>query len=63
MRMKSFGILSDDLKERAWTTEELRRSETETPTRTLTWWLYIPMVYLRFAEIIERVADSFDGHT
>lgn len=57
-KLKTFNIISDDVKENQWDYQEDSERHIDEPgtVREVSWWLYIPNPYLRFADLIERVA-------
>ena len=58
VKLKSFGIISDDVKERQYDYQEDSERYIDEPgtVREVSWWLYIPKAYFRFIDIIERVS-------
>ena len=59
-KLKSYGILSDDMKERQWEYQEdsERHIDEDGSVREISWWIYIPHVYLRLAELVDRVSSG-----
>ncbi len=57
-KLKSYGILSDDMKERQWEykVDEECHIDQDGSLREISWWICIPNVYLRLAELVDRVS-------
>ena len=58
-KLKSLGIISDDVKERQWRYEVDTDRHVDEPgtVREITWWISVPKPYLRFVGLIERVSS------
>lgn len=58
VKLKSFGIILDDVKERQWDYQEdsERHIDQDGTVREVSCWLYIPKAYFRFVDIIQRVS-------
>ena len=57
-KLKSYGILFDDMKEAKWVYQEDSEChiDQDGSVREISWWIYIPHVYLRLAELVDRVS-------
>ncbi|MFZ1934475.1 MAG: hypothetical protein WCB27_21320 [Thermoguttaceae bacterium] len=58
LKMKSHGIILDDMKERQWEYKEdgERHIDQDGSVREISWWLTVPKAYFRLAELVERAS-------
>lgn len=57
-KLKSYGILSDDIKERQWEYKEdsERHVDEDGSVREISWLLYVPRASFRLADLVDRVS-------
>jgi hypothetical protein len=59
-KLKSYGIISDDMREREFTysADPEAHVDQDGYVREITWWIHVAPVYVKFVELIERAASS-----
>ena len=59
-KLKTYGIIVDDVKERQWAYQEdsERHIDESGTVREVSWWIYVPKAYFGFAELIDRVSGA-----
>lgn len=62
LKIKSLGIISDDLKERQWDYSEDDERHIDEPgrIREISWWIYMSKSYFKLADLIERVSRDIE---
>lgn len=60
-KIKSYGILFDDMQERQWEYQEdsERHIDQDGTVREISWCIYVPKEYLRLAELVDRVSSGY----
>jgi hypothetical protein len=60
-KIKSYGILFDDMQEREWEYQEdsERHIDQDGTVREISWWIYVPKEYLRLADLVDRVSSGY----
>lgn len=59
-KLQTYGIITDDMKERQWEYEEDSERHVDEPgsVREVSWWIFLPKAYFSFAELIDRVSGA-----
>lgn len=59
-KLKAYGIITDDMKERQWEYKEDSERHVDEPgsVREVSWWIFLPKAYLSFAELVDRVSGA-----
>ena len=59
-KLCDLGILSSDVKERSWDygVDSERHVDEPGSVREITWWIYLPIVFFRLADLVKRVSGG-----
>ncbi|MBJ6726800.1 hypothetical protein [Geomesophilobacter sediminis] len=59
-KLKAYGIMADDVKERQWSVrvDTDRHIDEDGTVREVSWWIYVPRAYFCFADMIDRVSGG-----
>lgn len=59
-KLKTYGVIMDDVKERQWDYQEDSERHIDEPgtVREVSWWIYVPKAYFEFAELIDRASGA-----